>query len=382
MDNSATTRMFPEVLDAMRPVMLEDYGNASSLHHKGREARRILEDTREKIAAQIGAESREVIFTSGGTESDNLALLGSLKAHAKKGRHIITSPLEHHAVLLVCRNLAKDTCDVSYVAVDADGIVDLDDLKNMLRDDTVIVSIMHANNEIGVIQPIEKIAEICRERGVTFHTDAVQSVGKIPVNARMLGVDMLSMSAHKFHGPKGIGAMYIRKGTRLRKTAFGGHHEHNLRPGTENVPGAVGMAKALEMAIDGMDARVKKLALLRDRLEAGISGRVEEITLNGSRNRRLPHIANIGFKYIEGEGIILGLDDVGVCVSSGSACTSDTLEPSHVLLAMGVLAEQAHGSIRFSLSEDITEEDVDFTVDAVAGVVGRLREMSPLYHRK
>jgi cysteine desulfurase len=372
--------MLPEVLDAMRPVMLERYGNASSLHHKGREAKRILDDARVKIAALIGASSpEEIIFTSGGTESDNLAVFGTLKASRKKDVHLVTSPIEHHAILRICENMPKGECHVSYAPVDKDGIVDVAGLEKLIRDNTVLVSVMLANNEIGTIQPIREIAEICGARKVTCHTDAVQAVGKIPLNARDLGVDLLSFSAHKFHGPKGVGGLYVKKGTRIKKTTFGGHHERHLRAGTENVPGVVGMAKALEIAVGGMDGRAKKLASLRDRLESGVAARIPEVTFNGHREKRLPHIANVGFTYVEGEGIILSLDDEGVCVSSGSACTSEKLEPSHVLSAMGVEPVHAHGSIRFSLSEDITEADVDYTINTLEKVIKRLRQMSPLY---
>ncbi len=383
LDNSASTRVLPEVLDAMKPVLLEDYGNPSSIHHKGWEARKILENARKRFADLIGAaESAEIIFTGCGTESDNLALRGTLLANEKKGRHIITSAIEHHAILYVCENLACGSCTVDFAPVNRDGIVDPDDVKKLIRNDTVIVSVMHANNEMGAVQPLREMADACHERGVLFHTDAVQSMGKIPVNVRDLGVDMLSVSAHKFHGPKGVGALYVKKGTRINKISFGGHHERNMRPGTENVAGVVGMVKALEIAVAGMDERAKKLSSLRDRLEEGLSAKVPEIAFNGHREKRLPHITNVGFRYIEGEGIILSLDELGICVASGSACTSDELKASHVLTAMGVPAEHAHGSIRFSLSEEITEEDVDYTVDAVAKVVEKLRKMSPLYNGK
>jgi cysteine desulfurase len=382
MDNSASSRMLPEVLDAMKPAMLEFYGNASSVHHKGREARKLLEDARGRFASLIGARPEEIIFTSGGTEADNLALRGVMLANKKKGSHIVTSAIEHHAVLFVCRSMEKDVCTVDYAPVDKDGIVDLEALKKLLRGDTVAVSVMHANNEVGTIQPIPQVAAIAHEKGAVCHTDAVQSVGKIPIDVRALGVDLMSVSAHKFHGPKGVGALFVKKGTRINGISFGGHHERNLRPGTENVAGILGMVKALEIAVVSMEKRMQKLKSLRDKLEKGIAGSVPEITFNGHREKRLPHMANIGFRYVEGEGIILSLDELGICVSSGSACTSDTLEPSHVLTAMCVPAEHAHGSIRFSLSEDINEADVDFTVKSVADVIEKLRKMSPLYNKK
>jgi cysteine desulfurase len=381
MDNSATTRVNPKVVEAMLPYFTEEYGNPSSLHNAGRAARKGLEAAREKIASILGCQPKEMVLLSGGTEGDNLAIAGAARANRKKGTHIITSQIEHHAILNACSELEKEGFKTTYLPVDAQGVVKLDELEKAVTGETVLVSIMHANNEVGTVQPIEEICDIAHKHGVLVHTDAVQSVGKVRINLKDFKVDMLTMSAHKIHGPKGIGGLFIRAGTRMQPLQFGGHHEFRKRAGTENVPGAAGFAAAMELAYSGFDAHTAKLRALRDRLQAGIVKAVPEVQVNGHPEKRLPNITNISFKYIEGEGIILSLDALGVCVSSGSACTSDSLEPSHVLSAMCVPVETAHGSIRFSLGLDNTDEDVDFVLQNIPQMIQRLREMSPLYHK-
>ncbi|MHC4661868.1 MAG: cysteine desulfurase family protein [Planctomycetota bacterium] len=383
LDNSATSRVRQEVVDAMLPYFTETYANPSSLHFAGQEARKAVEAAREKITDLIGASSnREVFFTSGGTESDNLAIKASLAMGAKKGRkHVISTGIEHHAVIRTLENLKKlGECDFDLLPVDENGIVRAEELKKLIRDDTVLITVMLANNEIGTIQPLKKICEIAARHKVPVHTDGVQALGKIHVNVGELGVSMMSASAHKFHGPKGIGFMYVKLGTPFKAIQTGGHHEWNRRAGTENVSGIIGLTKALELATENLDANTKKLVALRDRLEKGIVEKIPEITVNGHPEKRLPNLTNVAFRYIEGEGIILSLSAEGICVASGSACTSESLTPSHVLTAMGRTPEQAHGSIRFSLSTDLTEEDIDYTITKVTAAVERLRSMSPLYN--
>ena len=381
MDHSATTPMRCEVVDAMLPYFQEKFGNASSVHSFGREAHEAIEQSREKLAALIGARPDEVIFTGGGTESDNLAVVGAARAYEKKGRHLITSAVEHQAVLNTCGQLEKEGFEVTRLPVDADGLVDPEELRRSLRPDTSLVSVMLANNEVGVIEPVAELARIAREAGALFHTDAVQAMGKIPVDVEDLGVDLLTMSGHKFHGPKGVGALYRRKGTRLLPIMRGGHHERSMRPGTENVPGIVGLAAALEFAAAEQPGEHERLRGLRDRLQAGIIERIPDVQVNGHSDRRLPHLLNVSVLGIEGESMLLTLDVHGIAVSTGSACTSGTLEPSHVLTAMGIPAEIAHGSLRFSLGRMNTTEDVDYVLEVLPNVVARLRDMSPIYRK-
>lgn len=382
LDNAATTQMKPEVLEAILPFMIDKFGNPSSIHSFGRETRSVIDRAREKVAELIGARDQEIIFTSGGSESDNLALLGMAFALKNKGRHIITSSIEHHAVYDTCKFLKSSGFEVTYLPVDSDGIVRVDEFKRVLRDDTILVSIMHANNEVGVIQPIQEIGEITKEKGILFHTDAVQTVGNIPVNVKELNVDLLSMSAHKFYGPKGVGALYVRRGIKLVPHIHGGAQEKNRRAGTENVAGIVGLAKALELAVSDFDNEIPRISALRDKLISGIEAKIDGVKLNGHRTKRLPGNVNFSFQYIEGESILLNLDLNGIAASSGSACTSGSLEPSHVLLAMGLSHEIAHGSVRFTLGHFNTDEDVNYVLHVLPGIIQKLREMSPLWERR
>ncbi|MFP4176405.1 MAG: cysteine desulfurase NifS [Candidatus Brocadiia bacterium] len=381
MDHSATTPTREEVVEAMRPCYLEQFGNASSVHGFGQEAHARLEEARERVAARLGASPAEIILTSGGTESDNLALKGVALAMKEKGRHIITSTVEHLAVLKTCSWLENNGFEVTRLSVDGNGRVDPEDLRAELRSDTVIVSVMLANNEVGVLQPISDMAAILEDEGsnAVLHTDAVQAVGKIPVNVDTLGVDLMSVSGHKFYGPKGVGVLYRREGTRLSPVQHGGHHENNLRAGTQNVPGAVGLATALDLACEEREGEAERLRGLRDRLQHGIMDAMEDVYLNGHSEYRLPHLLNVSIVGVEGESLLLSLDAEGIAVSTGSACTSGTLEPSHVLTAMDIPAEIAHGSLRFSLGRVNTEEDVDYVLQKLPPVVQRLRDMSPTY---
>ena len=374
LDNAATTQMKPEVLEAILPFMIDKFGNPSSIHSFGRETRSVIDRAREKVAELIGARDQEIIFTSGGSESDNLALLGVAFALKNKGRHIITSSIEHHAVYDTCKFLKSSGFEVTYLPVDSDGIVRVDEFKRVLRDDTILVSIMHANNEVGVIQPIQEIGEITKEKGILFHTDAVQTVGNIPVNVKELNVDLLSMSAHKFYGPKGVGALYVRRGIKLVPHIHGGAQEKNRRAGTENVAGIVGLAKALELAVSDFDNEIPLISALRDKLISGIEAKIDGVKLNGHRTKRLPGNVNFSFQYIEGESILLNLDLNGIAASSGSACTSGSLEPSHVLLAMGLSHEIAHGSVRFTLGHFNTDEDVNYVLHVLPGIIQKLRK--------
>jgi cysteine desulfurase len=366
----------------MKPYLDTSYANPSSLHQSGREVRIAIEKAREKVAQLLGAETKEIIFASGGTESDNLAIFGSALANRNKGNHIITSQIEHHAVLNPCNELKKQGFDITYLPVDSNGCVDVKEFEKALRKETIFVSIMHSNNEVGTIQPIEEIAEICAARGIIFHTDAVQSVGKVRFNLGNTMINLLSLTAHKFYGPKGVGVLYIRKGTKIQQLQYGGHHEFRRRAGTENTAGIIGLAKAMELSYADMDKTNMRMAGLRDYLENELTKRIDEVKINGHPQNRLPHILNVAFKYVEGESILLNLDSHGICVSSGSACTSESLEPSHVLSAMGVSVEIAHGSIRFSLGRETTKEEINFTIETTVKVIHRLREMSPLYKRK
>ncbi len=376
-DHNATTPVRPEVLEAMLPFYRETFGNPSSVHHFGREAHRHLEAGRSQVAAAIHAKPEEIVFTGGGTEADNLAIQGVVAANAKKGKHIVTSRIEHHAVLRSCQFLEKQGYPVTYLPVGKDGRVSLEEVAKAIRPETVLITVMAANNETGVLQPIREIGGLARERGILFHTDAVQALGKIPISVENLPADLISLSAHKIYGPKGVGALYIRKGTRVQPLLHGGHHEHGKRAGTENVAGIVGFGKACEFAVSELAEESARLALLRNRLCSDIGEKIESVFLNGHPAERLPNTLNMSFAYVEGEAIVLGLDMKGVAVATGSACTSGTLEPSHVLTAMGVEAALAQGSIRFSLGRDNTLEDVATAVPALAEVVARLRAMSP-----
>jgi cysteine desulfurase len=381
LDHAATTPVDPAVVEAMLPYWTEFYGNASSLHHKGREASDALEEARQTVAGLLGCKEREVVFTGCGTESDNLALRGVAFAQAERGKkHLITSSIEHHAVSHTVEQLAgKFGFEATFLPVDTYGLVDPDDVKRAIRDDTALVSIMYANNEVGTIEPIAEMGKVTRAKGVPFHTDAVQAGGSLDLNVDRLGVDLLSLSAHKFYGPKGVGVLYVRRRTPLMTMQTGGAHENRRRAGTENVPYIVGAATALQMAQAGAAAENTRLTTLRDRLIKGILEGVPGSALTGHPTQRLANSASFVFRFIEGEGILLNLDMLGVCASSGSACTSASLEPSHVLLAMGLPVEVAHGSLRLSLGKSNTEQDVDYVIEHLPRIVQRLREMSPLY---
>lgn len=381
MDHAGTTPMRSEVLDAMLPYLTEKFGNASTLYSYGREARKALEDSREKVAQLIGADAKEIYFTSGGTEADNWALRGIAAANMKKGKHIITSSIEHHAILHTCQDLERQGFKITFLPVDKYGLVDLNHVVNAVTDETIMVSIMHANNEIGTIQPIKEIGEAIKQQrpDIIFHTDAVQTVGKIPVSVDDLGVDLLSMSSHKIYGPKGIGALYIRRGTKISPFMTGGAQESNRRAGTENIPGIVGFGKAAELAKSEQKEQYEKLITLRDKLIKGIMETIPYTRLNGHPTLRLPHNVNISFEFIEGESLLLNLDMKGICASSGSACTSGSLDPSHVLLAIGLPHEIAHGSLRLTLGRDNSQQDVDYVLEVLPNIVNKLREMSPLF---
>ncbi len=381
MDNNATTRVDPEVLQEMMPYLTDYYGNPSSMHTFGGQVGRAIRKARQQVAALLGCDPDEVIFTSCGTESDNAAILGTLSIVPHK-RTVITTRVEHPAVLSPCRNLEQHGYRIIELGVDKHGCLDLAELESAINDDTAIVSIMYANNETGVIFPIEKIASICKAKGVPFHTDAVQAVGKIPLNLKASHIDMLSLSGHKLHAPKGIGVLYVRRGTRLSPYLLGGHQENNRRGGTENVPGIVALGKACELALRYLDEENTRVKALRDKLEARILATCPDCMVNGDSENRLPNTLNISFEYIEGESILMMLDRFGICASSGSACTSGSLEPSHVLRAMGVPFTAAHGSIRFSLSRYNTEQEVDFVAEKLPPIIYRLRELSPFVAKK
>jgi cysteine desulfurase len=378
MDHSATTPMAPEVLEAMMPFFREKYGNASSLHSFGREAREALEASRDKAAALVGAEPEEIIFTSGGTESDNIALKGVAYRNKGKGRHIITTAIEHPAVLEVCRNLEGQGFEVTYLPVNERGLVKLEALEEAVRRDTVLISVMHANNEIGTVQPLEEIGRIAEEKDVYLHTDAVQSAGKIPVDVSELGVDLLSISGHKLYGPKGVGALYVRMGTRIESVIQGGGHERNLRSGTENVPGIVGLGRAAELAVDEMPREMERLRGLRDWLAGYVLENVKDSWVNGDMAKRLPSNLNFGFRHVEGESLMLFLDAKGIAVSTGSACSSHKLEPSHVLTALGLKPEECHGSLRISIGRSNTREEAEYVGSSILEAVERFRAISAL----
>ncbi|HID95287.1 MAG TPA: cysteine desulfurase NifS [Candidatus Latescibacteria bacterium] len=379
LDNNATTPVHPLVLEAMIPFFKETFGNASSVHYFGQQAKKALEESREKVAAFIGAKAGEIVFTSGGTESDNLAIKGVAYANRAKGRHIITSSIEHHAVLNVCKQLEKKGFEVTYLPVNRYGEVSPESVEDAIRPDTILITVMHANNEVGTLQPIDAIGKIAKARQILFHTDAVQSVGKVPVNVDSFNVDLLSLSSHKIYGPKGVGALYVRRGTRILPLFQGGHHERRRRAGTENVPGVVGLGRACELAAENMDEEAGKLLALMDRLQSGLERKVEDVLLNGHPTKRLPNTLNMSFAGVEGESLLLNLDMEGIAVSTGSACTSGTLEPSHVLSAMGVDPQLAQGSLRFSLGRENTEEDIDYVLAVISDIVKRLRAISPFY---
>lgn len=381
MDNSATTPVKEEVLEVMLPYFTEKFGNPSSVYSLGSQSKVAVEEAREKIAKAIGAKPKEIFFTAGGSEADNWAIKGIAYANSKKGNHIITSKVEHHGVLHTCEYLEEQGFKVTYLDVDEYGIVDLEQLKESINDETILITIMYANNEIGTIQPIEEIGNIAKEKGVYFHTDAVQAVGHVEIDVDKSNIDMLSMAAHKFYGPKGIGALYIRQGVKVDPLISGGGQERNRRAGTENVPGIVGMGKAIELAYEDMDEKNQRLVSLRERLIKGIFDNIDYVRLNGHPTKRLPGNVNICFEFIEGESLLLSLDMEGIAASSGSACTSGTLDPSHVLLAIGLPHEIAHGSLRLSLGEFNTEEEVDYVVEKLVEIVARLRAMSPLYEK-
>ncbi|MBI5680191.1 MAG: cysteine desulfurase NifS [Methanobacterium sp.] len=379
MDHSATSPVDREVFEAMKPYFVDKFGNASTLYSMGRDARKAMESARTQVALLIGAKAEEIIFTSGGTESDNIAIKGVAYRLKDKGNHIITSAIEHPAVEETCKYLEKNGFEVTYLPVYEEGIVRISDLEDAITDRTILITIMHANNEIGTIQPIAEIGEIAREKGIYFHTDAVQSVGKIPVNVEDLNVDMLSLSAHKVYGPKGIGALYVKKGVRLEPIIHGGGHEKGLRPGTENVAGVVGLGKACEIAEKNLSYDAKYITNLRNKLIKGVLDSVEQSYLNGHPIKRLPNNINFRFSSIEGESLVLHLDSKGIAASTGSACSSKKLEPSHVLTAIGLKEVDAHGSLRLTLGKENTAEDIDHAIKSIQEVVKTLRELSPLW---
>jgi cysteine desulfurase len=381
LDHAATTPVKPVVLESMMEYFTKNFGNASSIYTVGRESKKALEISREKVAAAIGAQAREIFFTGSGSEADNWAIKGVAHALRNKGKHIITSAIEHHAVLHTCQYLEDNGFEVTYLPVQENGIVNIDTFKKAIRKDTILVSIMLANNEIGTIQPISEISRVAKENGILVHTDVVQAVGSIPVNVDDLGVDLISISAHKFYGPKGVGVLYIRKGTKIAQFIHGGAQERNKRAGTENIANIVGMAKAMELAVENLDGYSKKLINLRDKTINEVLEKIPYTRLNGDKEKRLPGNVNFSFDFIEGESLLLLLDMKGFAASSGSACTSGSLDPSHVLLAIGLPHETAHGSLRISFGEENTEEDVNKLMEVLPGIVQRLRDMSPLYEK-
>jgi cysteine desulfurase len=380
-DHNATTPIAPEVLAAMLPYLTEEYGNASSIHAYGQNARGAVEQARSSVAALVGARAADIMFTSGGTESNNHAILGAVAAAPGKTKHVITSAIEHVAVLDPCRALAKSGVDLTILPVDRDGLVNLEDVRAAIRPETVLITLMHANNEIGTIEPIEEIGTIAAEKGIVFHTDAVQAAGKIPVDVEKLGVDLLSISAHKFCGPKGVGALYIRKGTQLGPLLYGGHSERDRRPGTEDVAAIAGMGKAAELARMGMREDSERVRALRDRLERGLLDRVPHSWVNGARASRVSNTSNLTFPFIEGEAMVIALDLKGIACSTGAACSSGALEPSHVLMALGLAPEDARATLRLSLGHQSTDEEIDFALETIPLVIERLRQLSPTYKK-
>jgi cysteine desulfurase len=383
MDSNATTPSLPEVLEAMRPYFLEQFGNASSIHHHGQQARAAVEHSRESVAKLLNCRAAEIIFTSGGTESDNLALFGLIEGPSEEGTHVITSTIEHHAVLNAFRVLEEHGVEVTYVPVDQSGVIRPESIHAALRPNTRYISVMMANNETGVLQPVEEIGKIAKEHSLIFHTDAVQAAGKVPIDVNKIGCHALSISSHKMHGPQGVGALYLRKGFLIRPRIVGGNHERQRRAGTENLPGIVGLGKAADIAREAFaNGSVGKLAAMRDRLEAGILGKVDDTGLNGEEADRVPNTTNIHIDHIEGEALVIALDLKGLAVSTGAACSSGAIEPSHVLTAMGLPSAQARASIRFSLGKHNTEDDVDFALSIIPETVARLRQLSPVYNKK
>jgi cysteine desulfurase len=378
LDNNATTPVLPEVLEAMRPYFAEHFGNASSIHHHGQETRAAVERARESVAALLGCRASEIVFTSGGTEGDNLAISGLTRA----GDHVISSTIEHHAVLNSCKHLEAMGCEVTYIPVDGRGLVDPDDVRRALRPNTRLITIMMANNETGVLQPVEEIGKIAAEADVYFHTDAVQAAGKVPIEVKRLGCDLLSISGHKLHAPQGVGAIYVGKGTVLQPMFYGGSHERSRRAGTENVPGIIGLGKAAELAREAFErGDLAQMAAMRDRIEQTMLSEVDATGVNGDGAPRVPNTTNIHFDYIEGEALVIALDLKGLAVSTGAACSSGAIEPSHVLTAMGLPPEIARASLRFSLGKQNTPDDIQFALDLVPQIVARLRELSPVYNR-
>ena len=379
LDNAATTKVADSVVDAMLPYFKEYYGNASSIYQLGAKSKEALDESREYIAGTLGAKTNEIYFTAGGSESDNWAIKATADAYAQKGKHIITSAIEHHAVLHTCEYLEKHGYEVTYVGVDENGVIKLDELKAAIRPDTILISVMFANNEIGTIQPIKEIGEIAKEHDILFHTDAVQAYAQVPINVDEMHIDMLSASGHKLNGPKGIGFLYIRKGIKIRSFVHGGQQERGRRAGTENIPGIVGLAAAAKRSFSMLEEKMQKEIELRDYLISRIEAEIPYCRLNGDRKKRLPNNVNFSFQFIEGESMLILLDSKGIAASSGSACTSGSLDPSHVLLAIGLPHEIAHGSLRMTLSEETTIEDADYVIDKLQGIVAKLRSMSPLY---
>ena len=379
LDNAATTKTAPEVVDAMLPYFSEYYGNASTIYSLGAESKKAMDHARQTIADSLGAKPEEIYFTAGGSESDNWALKATAEAYASKGKHIITTKIEHHAILHTCEYLEKRGFEITYLNVDRDGLISLDELKAAIRPDTILISVMFANNEIGTIEPIAEIGEIAKEHGVLFHTDAVQAYAQVPIHVDEMHIDMLSASGHKLNGPKGIGFLYIRKGVKIRSFVHGGAQERSRIAGTENIPGIVGLGSAVESAMRIMDSKTRKEIELRDYLIGRLENEIPHCWLNGHRTKRLPNNINFSFLFIEGESMLIMLDMKGICASSGSACTSGSLDPSHVLLAIGLKHEEAHGSLRLTLSEDSTKEEMDIVAEEVKKIVQRLRDMSPLY---
>lgn len=379
LDNAATTKTSKEVVDAMLPYFTEDYGNPSSIYEIGQRSKEAITKAREQIAQVIGAKTEEIYFTAGGSESDNWALKAAFEAYSGKGNHIITTKIEHHAILHTCEYLEKQGARITYLDVDENGLVDLEELQKAICPETILISVMFANNEIGTIEPVKEIGMIAKEHGVLFHTDAVQAFGQVPIDVNEMNIDMLSSSAHKINGPKGIGFLYIRKGVKIRSFVHGGAQERKRRAGTENVPGIVGYGVAAKRAAESMEERTKKERELRDYLIERVLKEIPYVKLNGDPVKRLPNNMNFSFRFIEGESLLIMLDMKGIAGSSGSACTSGSLDPSHVLLAIGLPHEIAHGSLRLTLGEDITKEDLDYTLEQIKEIVGRLRELSPLY---
>ncbi len=379
LDNAATTKVADSVVDAMLPYFKEYYGNASSIYQLGAKSKEALDESREYIAGTLGAKTNEIYFTAGGSESDNWAIKATADAYARKGKHIITSAIEHHAVLHTCEYLEKHGYEVTYVGVDENGVIKLDELKAAIRPDTILISVMFANNEIGTIQPIKEIGEIAKEHDILFHTDAVQAYAQVPINVDEMHIDMLSASGHKLNGPKGIGFLYIRKGIKIRSFVHGGQQERGRRAGTENIPGIVGLAAAAKRSFSMLEEKMKKEIELRDYLISRIEAEIPYCRLNGDRKKRLPNNVNFSFQFIEGESMLILLDSKGIAASSGSACTSGSLDPSHVLLAIGLPHEIAHGSLRLTMSEENTKEEMDYVVEQLTAILERLRSMSPLY---